>query len=133
MEGMAVLRGENVMVRLQPDVIQAIDERYKIEGFKSRSEYIRSAIEKFMKDDVFLIEFTSKELSDIKRAISKNGLNSVEDYVKEAVQTYVKRDLIREIVDGAICDVLKDPSRKEDLRDIVSELVNEEMRKKFSL
>lgn len=125
-------KSDNVMVRLTMEEIQEIDEIWKREKFPSRSDYIRNAVKRFKDPTVVCVEFTQTEFESVLKAVSKNRANSISDYAKEAILNYSKKELIREIVDNAICDVLRDPSRKDDLREIVRDLVNEEMREKFA-
>ena len=61
MDGMSK-DSDNVMVRLKQDDIAQIDRISKLRGFASRSAYIRDAVEKTLKPEYIILQFTRKEL-----------------------------------------------------------------------
>ena len=63
--GGMVKDSENVMARLNTNDIAQIDKIYPKLGFKSRSAFIRDAVEKALNPNFITIELTDKELKTL--------------------------------------------------------------------
>lgn len=131
MDGMSK-DSDNVMVRLKQEDIAQIDRISKIRGFASRSAYIRDAVEKTLNPEYITLKFIKKEMEILDNSAKNTGYDSIENFIKDASLNIGKEDKIRQLVDEKICDVLKDPSRKGDLKEIVKDLVAEEIKERFS-